>query len=159
VGVRRLMLIAILLVVILSMVSAAWYLSLPREIPSSSTPAGSFPVVEVDNNRTINLTFEKLEGSGNARYEDCRLFITDPQSAQYKLNFTGITWTNNEAKNDSVIPGIDLRIIRSSGQTTFSTGNLVELESSSGMLMKGNWTITLIYRLTGGTIASRTIVV
>lgn len=156
---KAILMIAILSVATLVVVGAAWYLSLPGEIPSALTPSGTFPVVEVDNNRTINLTFEKLEGSGSAHYEDCRFSIVDPQGIQYIWNLTGITWINNEAKNNSVIPGIDLRIIRSNGQTTFSTGNLVELERKSGMLAEGNWVITLNFKPTNGIIASRTVLV
>jgi hypothetical protein len=154
---KAILMITILSVVTMVVVCAAWYLGLGGETPVQLTAAGSFPIVDVDNNRTINLTFEK--DVGNAQYEDCRLSIADPQGVQYMWNLTGITWTNNEAKNDSVIPRIELRIIRSNGQTTFSTGNLVELESSSGMLAKGNWVITLNFRPTGGTIASRAIAV
>ena len=156
---KAILMITILVVISMVVVGAAWYLSLPGEIPPLSTPSGSFPIVEVDNNRTINLTFEKLGGSGNAHYEDCRILIVDPQGIQYIWDLIDITWTSNEAKNSSVIPGIDLKIIRSNGQTTFSTGNLVELEKHSGILAKGNWAITLNFKLTGGTIASRTIVV
>jgi hypothetical protein len=154
---KAILMITILLVISMVVVGAAWYFSLGRTSPMGMVPTGSFVNVEVDNNRTINLTFKSEVGS--AIYQDCRLLIMDSQGVQYSWNLTGITWTNNEAKNDSVIPGIELRIIRSNGQTTFSTGNLVELESSSGMLAKGNWVITLNFRPTGGTIASRTIVV
>jgi len=154
---KAILIITILSVVTMVVVGAAWYFSFGGTTPLGMVPTGSFVNVEVDNNRTINLTF-KSDG-GSAIYQDCRLLIMDPQSVQYSWNLTGITWINNEAKNDSVIPGIELRIIRSNGQTTFSTGNLVELESSSGMLAKGNWVITLNFRPTGGTIASRTIAV
>jgi hypothetical protein len=156
---KSVLMIVVSLVVILAIVSAAWYLSLPGEIPSLLTPAGSFPVVEVDNNRSINLTFEHLGGSGNALYEDCKILIADPQGIQYNWNLTGITWINNEAKNNSFIPGIEVRIIRSNGQTIFSTGNMIEIETQSGMLAEGNWVITLNFRPTGGIIAARTVLV
>jgi hypothetical protein len=154
---KAILMIAVLSVATLVIVGVAWYFSFGRTSPLGMVPTGSFVNVGVDNNRTINLTFETDVGS--AIYQDCRLVIMDPQDVQYSWNLTEITWTNNEAKNFSVIPGIDLRIIRSNGQTTFSTGNLVELESSSGMLAKGNWVITLNFRPTGGLIATRTVVV
>ncbi len=156
---RAILTICIMAVVAVAVIGSAWYLSLGRTVPLELTPAGSFPVVEVDNNRTINLTFEKLEGSGSANYEDCRLAIIDPQGIQYNWNLTGIIWTNNEAKNDSVLPGIDLRVIRSTGQMSFNTGNLIELVKHSGKLAEGNWAINLIFKPTGGTIASKTITV
>ena len=154
---KAILMITILSVVTIVVVGAAWIFSLGVETPPQTVPSGSFSLAEVDNGRIINLTFEKDVGS--ARYEDCRLLITGPQGILCNWDLIGITWTNNEAKNSSVIPGIDLKIIRSNGQTIFSTGNLVEIEKQSGTLAEGNWAITLNYKLTGGRIAFRTIVI
>jgi hypothetical protein len=149
--------IVILAGIIVTVAGVAWYLSLIVEIPPELVPSGSFSVAEVDNGRVINLTFES--DTGIANYEDCRILVINPQGTQYNWDLIRITWANNEAKNSSVIPGIDLKIIRSNGQTAFSTGNLVELEKQEGMLANGNWVITLNYKLTGGLMATRTVAV
>jgi hypothetical protein len=155
---KKLMLTIIILAgIIVTVAGVAWYLSLGVETPPELVPSGSFSVAEVDNGRTINLTFETDTGSAN--YEDCRILVINPQGTQYNWDLIGITWTNNEAKNGSVIPGIDLKIIRSNGQTSFSTGNLIELEKHEGMLANGNWVITLNYKVTGGLLATRTVTV
>jgi len=150
--------IIILAGAIVALAITAWYLSgLWWEIPPGLVPNGSFVSAEVDNGHIINLTFEK--DVGDARYEDCRLSIKNPQGTEYIWDLMDITWTSNEAKNSSDLLGIDMKIIRSNGQTTFSTGNLIELERRSGLLAEGNWLITLNYRLTSGTIATRVIMV
>jgi hypothetical protein len=156
---KKTLTIAILSIVILAIIGATLQVFNGGLSPDGAehTPFGSFTVVEAGNNQIIILSFES--DRGDAPFRDCILRIEDPQGNHYSWNLNGIIWTYNEARNNSTIPGIELRIFRSSDQTSFRTANLVEIVNPSGPLLQGNWVFTLIFGPTGGAIATKAVVV
>jgi hypothetical protein len=120
------------------------------------TPTGSFTNTEILDNKTVILTLGVF--TPYTRYQDCQIVVRDPLSwtARWNPENKSADWVNNVCIMRDAFPGVNISINDPDGNRRLSPGDLLSIDAGNGYLADGNWSVSLIYWITGGTCAEKT---
>jgi len=123
---------------------------------SPPLPAGLFTSTKILDNKTVILTLCTFVP--DTRYEDCQIVVRDPLSwtARWNPEYENTDWVNNVCTMRDAFPGVNISISDPDGDRRLTHGDFLSIDAGNGFLAKGNWSVSLLYVITGGTTIAET---
>lgn len=146
----------LIIAILIAGVSISASLIYPKPLESPQTPVGSFTNTEILDNKTVILTLGVFVPYTEYKY--CQIMVRDPLSrtARWNPENKSADWTNNVCTVRDAFPGVNMSINDSDGNRILSPGDLLSIDAGNGYLANGNWSVSLLYLVTGYTIVEKT---
>jgi len=119
--------------------------------PSSQTPTGAFTTATKVSAKEEKIMFGAI--SPEVKFIDCKLVVDGPYAVAGTWNMaTGTSYTYENGTVDANITYVDL-----GADGKISVGDYITIAQTP--LGPGDWTVTLLYTSTGGSICAKTFTV
>lgn len=118
--------------------------------PSTQTPTGAITSVDKISNTMYQINFGTI--TPDTKFIDCKLSVRDANGTIATVTITGTGIDIPVSSGGSTICRVKFFDLGADGK--ISNGDYIELTGTD--LEQGDWTVTLIYSQTGGSICSKT---